>query len=231
MSVIPVDWSLLPKMTWIVDKEILNSQWVKITLIALLQYDNWISGECLLLGARLKWEMWYGSDTPHHGQKKDVWVTSAWNVIWAGIPVYCSAGRVCKHYSSVMSRSFVCGFLQLNFYPGHMEFNNTLLVSLHLAVSVSTWLKWNMDYSKYGTPPVWPLSLFFFSNISLLYSSIINPGILFTLPLFLLCFSFSLQAQRNQRNVQVSVCSMLSCPQFSSPSFPSWWKPSRESMP
>lgn len=48
----------------------------------------------------------------------------------------------------------------------------------------------------------------------------LHPHSLFfdSLPPFL---SFS-QTQTNQRDVQVLVCSMLSCPQFSSPSLPSW---------
>lgn len=42
---------------------------------------------------------------------------------------------------------------------------------------------------------------------------------------------FFSQVQKNQRDVQVLVCSMFSWPQFSFPSFLSWWKPSREFMP
>lgn len=41
----------------------------------------------------------------------------------------------------------------------------------------------------------------------------------------------SSQVHRNQKDVRVLVCSMRSCPQFSSQSSPSWWKPSRACTP
>lgn len=39
------------------------------------------------------------------------------------------------------------------------------------------------------------------------------------------------QVRRNQKDVRVLVCSMPSCPRFSSQSSPSWWKPSRGCTP
>lgn len=79
--------------------------------------------------------------------KENAWVTSGWNLISASISVYCSTGRVCKHYTTVFCRCFFffnwiftqatwssityshlhCSILQLLYQHKHNKVSNTFL--------------------------------------------------------------------------------------------------------
>lgn len=161
--------------------------------------------------------------------KEDVWETSGWNLISTSISVCCSTGRVCKHNTAVLCKSFVCGFsTEFRTRATWSSITHFKLPCSTLQLLYQRKLDTVNNIFLFLLNEMWNSGIVLRAPSSLFSLLLYPPARSFTLLLFF--FSFS-HIRRHQRNVQVLVCFMRSCPRFSSPPLPSWWKPSRESTP